>query len=128
MNAIIQSLCANLGISEAEALDRMDGWEYEPIKSPRGVVGHLAILGNEIHTALYPEHHGEGRAVVRKYKELLAEKFFLTTRVPADDESGIAVTERVGFKEISRDASFIYYWLDESTLIGVRKCGTKKST
>lgn len=119
MNAITQHLMAELGLSEDEAQDRLSGWEIVPITSGDIEVGHLAKQDSEIHTVLYPEYrHKPMTAVIKLYKKLLKTNFFLTTRVPLTDEAGISISERVGFREVRRDNDWIYYWMDETTLLG----------
>jgi hypothetical protein len=80
-------------------------------------------LGNEIHTVLFPEYRGtaKNRAVIRLYHQLIKDCVFLTTRIPIDDTEDIPITEGVGFREVRRDEQYIYYWMDEATVIGKGK-------
>lgn len=101
----------------------MAGWDILPIMSGDTTVGHLAKQESEIHTVLFPEYRGtaRNRAVIRLYHQLLKENAFLTTRIPLDDVADIPLTEGVGFREVRRDSQFIFYWMDQTTVIGGRK-------
>lgn len=123
MNAIIRHLVEEHGFDQVDAEMCLEGWEIIPIQSGETVIGHLAKSGSEIHTVLFPEYRGsaKNRAVIRKYHELLKDCVFLTTRVPVGDTADIPITEGVGFKEVRRDSAFVYYWMDEQTVIGGKK-------
>jgi hypothetical protein len=123
VNAIIRHLVEEHGLDQSDAESRMAGWEIIPIVSGETEVGHLAKQGSEIHTVLFPEYRNtaKNRAVIRLYHALLKDCVFLTTRIPLDDTADIPVTEGVGFREVRRDDQFIYYWMDQSTVIGGRK-------
>ena len=121
-DAITQSLMDELQISEEEATLRLSDWEIIPVPSGDHVVGHLARQGNEIHSALFPKYRGKAASsVVRLYRRLLSKLFFLTTKVPLNDQAGITISERVGFREVRRDDQFIYFWMDETTILGAKR-------
>jgi hypothetical protein len=121
IDAITQSLMDELDITESEAIDKLKGWEILPVPSGDHTVGHLAKHGNEIHTALYPEYRMKPiTAVIRMYKKLLKTEFFLTTRVQLHNQEAIDISERVGFREVRRDDTCVYYWMDETTVLGAK--------
>lgn len=123
MNAVVRHMVEEMGVNHEQANILMAGWEVIPIRAGETVVGHIAKQGSEIHTVLFPEYRGgeHSRAVIRAYRKLIEDCVFLTTRIPLDDDTDVAITERAGFREIRRDAQFKFYWLDGSTIIGGKK-------
>lgn len=122
MNAIVSDLVEQHGLTEEEAKAKLSGWGFIPIMSSGDEIGHIAIKGNEVHTALYKKHRNKGIPVVRTYRNLLRKMFFLVTRVHKEDYASQAIARRVGFVEIHRQDDMIFYWMDDSTILGAKKC------
>lgn len=106
----------NVKMSEDEIADLMSRCEIREIEYQGAVTCALFISGNEVHLLAHPNHLGRAgsRRVIRDtIRALLAEKEFVTTRIPKDTPLRDRTGERMGFTHTWSDDRFDYYILTE---------------
>ncbi|MDR1613678.1 MAG: hypothetical protein LBT97_12980 [Planctomycetota bacterium] len=101
-------------MSEAMTEAFLDRVEIVPFEHQGHVTGYLLLSGNEVH--ILPKKEFRGRACSRKgirpvVDRLLAQRGYLTTRIPLDTPAKNRTGERLGFTWTWRDDRFDYYIL-----------------
>lgn len=114
IDEIRQYLLQNAGMSEAAAESFLDRVEIVPFEHQGNVTLFLLLSGNEVH--ILPRKEFLGRAGSRKsirpvIDNLLAQRGYLTTRIPLDTPAKDRTGERLGFTWTWRDDRYDYYIL-----------------
>lgn len=106
----------NVKMSPDEIDDLLSRCEIREIEYQGAVTCALFVSGHEVHLLAHPNHVGHvgSRRLVRDtFRALLAEKDFVTTRIPIDTPMRDRTGERMGFTYTWSDERFDYYILTE---------------
>ena len=94
------------------------GWEFIEIKRHSVLSGFVMLQGNEIHAHRLPEFKGRWGYIgdIKKVIEPLIDQYgYVKTKVMANNATGQKFVQRLGFKEIERDAQVVHYRLERLT-------------